>query len=69
MTNRKLKPEPGEEQGYNAFWEVARDLDGLVDVVWVSASRKQPGAVGVTGTDVRHTQPTSRFPICSTLPF
>ncbi|KAF5846061.1 hypothetical protein GGP41_008567 [Bipolaris sorokiniana] len=38
MTNRKLKPETGEEQGYSAFWEVARDLDGLVDVVWVSAS-------------------------------
>lgn len=70
MTNRKLKPEPGEEQGYSAFWEVARDLDGLVDVVWVSASRKQQhGAVGVTGTDVRHMQRTSRFPICSTLPF
>lgn len=40
MTNRKLKPAPGEEEGYRAFWEVAKDLDGLVDVVWVSASRK-----------------------------
>jgi hypothetical protein len=39
MTNRKLKPAPGEEDGYKAFWEVAKDLDGLVDVVWVSGSR------------------------------
>jgi hypothetical protein len=38
MTNRKLQPAPGEEEGYRAFWEVAKDLDGLVDVVWVSAS-------------------------------
>jgi len=38
MTNRKLKPAPGEEEGYKAFWEVAKDLDGLVDVVWVSGS-------------------------------
>lgn len=38
MTNRKLEPAPGEE-GYKAFWEVAKDLDGLVDVVWVSGSR------------------------------
>lgn len=38
MTNRKLKPTSGEEAGYSAFWEVAKDLDGLVDVVWVSGS-------------------------------
>ncbi|KNG51971.1 hypothetical protein TW65_00986 [Stemphylium lycopersici] len=38
MTNRKLQPVPGEEEGYKAYWEVAKDLDGLVDVVWVSAS-------------------------------
>jgi hypothetical protein len=42
MTNRKLKPAPGEEEGYKAFWEVAKDLDGLVDVVWVSGSRMLP---------------------------
>jgi len=39
MTNRKLKPAPGEEEGYKAFWEVAKHLDGLIDVVWVSGSR------------------------------
>ncbi|KAF1944707.1 hypothetical protein EJ02DRAFT_340476 [Clathrospora elynae] len=38
MTNRKVKPVPGEEEGYRAFWEVAKDLDGLLDVVWVSGS-------------------------------
>lgn len=38
MTNRKLTPTPGEEAGYSAFWEVAKDLDGLIDVVWVSGS-------------------------------
>ena len=45
MTNRKLKPVPGEEEGYKAFWEVAKDLDGLVDVVWVSGSRMLPALV------------------------
>jgi hypothetical protein len=39
ITNRKVRPAPGEEEGYGAFWEVAKDMDGLVDVVWVSASR------------------------------
>jgi hypothetical protein len=39
ITNRKVKPAPGEEEGYATFWEVAKDMDGLVDVVWVSASR------------------------------
>ncbi|RMZ67457.1 meiotic recombination dmc1 [Pyrenophora seminiperda CCB06] len=38
VTNRKHKPAPGEAEGYKAFWEVAKDLDGLVDVVWVSGS-------------------------------
>ncbi|KAJ4366301.1 hypothetical protein N0V83_007937 [Neocucurbitaria cava] len=38
ITNRKVKPAAGEEDGYSAFWEVAKDLDGLVDVVWVSGS-------------------------------
>ena len=48
MTNRKLKPVPGEEEGYKAFWEVAKDLDGLVDVVWVSGSRMLPALVRET---------------------
>jgi hypothetical protein len=39
MTNRKLNPVPGEEVGYGAFADVAKDLDALVDVVWVSGSR------------------------------
>ncbi|CAA9966966.1 TFB6 domain containing protein [Pyrenophora teres f. maculata] len=38
-TNRKPRPGPSEVEGYKAFWEVAKDLDGLVDVVWVSGSR------------------------------
>jgi hypothetical protein len=38
-TNRKLNPVPGEEVGYGAFADVAKDLDALVDVVWVSGSR------------------------------
>ncbi|KAF1914117.1 hypothetical protein BDU57DRAFT_540098 [Ampelomyces quisqualis] len=37
-TNRKLKPVPGEENGYGAYSDVAADLDALVDVVWVSGS-------------------------------
>jgi hypothetical protein len=35
-----MKPAPGEEEGYSAFAEVAKDLDELLDVVWVSGSRK-----------------------------
>ncbi|KAH7079937.1 hypothetical protein BKA63DRAFT_230992 [Paraphoma chrysanthemicola] len=38
VTNRKLKPAPGEEVGYSAFAEVAKDLDELLDVIWVSGS-------------------------------
>lgn len=38
LTNRKVELAPGEQVGYGAFWEVARDLEGLVDVVWVSGS-------------------------------
>jgi hypothetical protein len=38
-TNRKTKPVLGDEEGYGAFADVARDLDALVDVVWVSGSR------------------------------
>jgi hypothetical protein len=39
VTNRKEKPTIDHADGYRAFWEVAKDLDGLVDVVWVSGSR------------------------------
>jgi hypothetical protein len=39
VSNRKIKPALGEVGGYGAFAEVAKDLDGLVDVVWVSGSR------------------------------
>jgi hypothetical protein len=42
VTNRKTQPAAGEEGGYSTFVEVAKDLDGLVDVVWVSGSRKLP---------------------------
>ncbi|KZM20240.1 uncharacterized protein EKO05_0003687 [Ascochyta rabiei] len=38
VTNRKTPALMGQEEGYRAFWEVAKDLDGLVDVVWVSGS-------------------------------
>ncbi|KAJ4309672.1 hypothetical protein N0V94_008822 [Neodidymelliopsis sp. IMI 364377] len=38
VTNRKTEALLGQEEGYRAFWEVAKDLDGLVDVVWVSGS-------------------------------
>ncbi|OSS52838.1 hypothetical protein B5807_01964 [Epicoccum nigrum] len=37
-THRKTPALVGQEEGYRAFWEVAKDLDGLVDVVWVSGS-------------------------------
>ncbi|KAF3002666.1 hypothetical protein E8E13_009615 [Curvularia kusanoi] len=39
VTNRKTPALVGQESGYRAFWEVAKDIDGLVDVVWVSGSR------------------------------
>ena len=39
VTNRKTPALLGQGEGYRAFWEVAKDLDGLVDVVWVSGSR------------------------------
>jgi hypothetical protein len=38
-THRKTPALVGQEAGYRAFWEVAKDLDGLLDVVWVSGSR------------------------------
>ncbi|KAF3032022.1 hypothetical protein E8E12_000684 [Didymella heteroderae] len=38
VTNRKTPALLGQEEGYRAFWEVAKDLDALVDVVWVSGS-------------------------------
>ncbi|KAH6643017.1 hypothetical protein C7974DRAFT_114882 [Boeremia exigua] len=38
ITNRKTPALLGQEEGYGAFWEVAKQLDGLVDVVWVSGS-------------------------------
>ncbi|KAJ8111206.1 hypothetical protein OPT61_g6151 [Boeremia exigua] len=38
VTNRRTPALLGQEVGYHAFWEVAKDLDGLVDVVWVSGS-------------------------------
>ena len=42
VTNRKTPALLGQEEGYRAFWEVAKDLDGLVDVIWVSGSRRKP---------------------------
>ena len=43
LTSRKETPGTiGQADGYRAFWEVARDVDGLVDVVWVSGSRRLP---------------------------
>jgi hypothetical protein len=38
-TNRKTSALQDQKEGYRTFWEVAKDLDGLVDVVWVSGSR------------------------------
>ncbi|KAJ4337323.1 hypothetical protein N0V95_008372 [Ascochyta clinopodiicola] len=38
VTNRKTPALLGQEEGYRAFWEVAKDLDGLLNVVWVSGS-------------------------------
>jgi hypothetical protein len=42
VTNRKSKSAMDGQDGYSAFHEVAKDLDALVDVVWVSGSRKTP---------------------------
>ncbi len=39
VNNKQIRPAPGSEEGYAAFWQAARDLDALVDVVWVSGSR------------------------------
>jgi hypothetical protein len=39
VTHRKTPALLSQAEGYRAFWEVAKDLDGLVDVVWVSGSR------------------------------
>ncbi|KAH7394590.1 hypothetical protein BKA66DRAFT_410704 [Pyrenochaeta sp. MPI-SDFR-AT-0127] len=38
VTSRHVQRVAGKEEGYSAFWEVASDLDGLIDVVWVSGS-------------------------------
>ncbi|KAF1851390.1 uncharacterized protein K460DRAFT_253869, partial [Cucurbitaria berberidis CBS 394.84] len=38
VTHKQVKPAPGQEEGYSAFWQAAKDVDGLVDVVWVSGS-------------------------------
>ncbi|KAF1926262.1 uncharacterized protein M421DRAFT_67985 [Didymella exigua CBS 183.55] len=38
VTHRRTPALLDQEGGYRAFWEVAKDLDGLVDVVWVSGS-------------------------------
>lgn len=32
--------EQGDVKGYHHFWEAAKDIDGLIDVIWVSGSRK-----------------------------
>lgn len=40
VTNRKALALSSQGEGYHAFWEVAKDLDGLVDVIWVSGSRE-----------------------------
>lgn len=39
LTNRKADQLLDEPVGYGSFWEVAEDLEGLVDVIWVSGSR------------------------------
>jgi hypothetical protein len=39
VTHRKTLPVMGEKEGYGAFADLAKDLDALVDVVWVSGSR------------------------------
>jgi hypothetical protein len=58
MTNRKIKPAPGEDDGYRAYWEVAKDLDGLVDVVWVSGSRMNYAySSPKTSADMRYSKP------------
>ena len=39
--NIRKSPVIGDDgKGYNTFAEAARDLEGLVDVVWVSSSRQ-----------------------------
>lgn len=32
----------GSERGYESFKELVRDVEGLVDVVWVSGTRRFP---------------------------
>ncbi|KAL5119687.1 hypothetical protein ACEQ8H_002293 [Pleosporales sp. CAS-2024a] len=38
IRRKTAAPRPGHEEGYASFFQVAHDLDGLVDVVWVSGS-------------------------------
>lgn len=40
VTNRRVPALSTQDEGYRAFWEVAKDLDGLIDVIWVSGSRE-----------------------------
>lgn len=66
LTNRKVKPTPGAGEGYGTFWEVANDLDGLVDVVWVSGSRMFYSLCLLDCiADERFGQPICRYRICS----
>jgi len=63
LTKRKTKPAPGESLGYRAFWEAAIDLEGLLDVVWVSASRMSPCPSRANLTDDPHSQFTASLPL------
>lgn len=55
VTNRNVKDLlPGEVQGYKSFAEAVKDLDALVDVVWVSGtpSLQVPYLLSITVTTI-----------------
>jgi hypothetical protein len=67
-TNRKLNPVLGEEVGYGTFADVAKDLDALVDVVWVSGSRMLFDNDKFSPSKLTSSQRIFKYPTSSTLP-
>lgn len=48
--------EPSQTRGYESFAELAGDLDGVIDIIWVSGTRRKPSRahrLAVTNRDKR----------------
>ena len=51
-----------EAAGYSSFAELAKELDGVVDIIWVSGSRKSAGECSIAGRLIpRSCTPNSFF--------